>query len=1554
MGRSRRKRQNSTSESSEPSDFENSTCSKKCKRRKRTSRRNKGQLRCKANKVLGSEQFSEFSTSSWVTEKINDNRTSSLPTCAVINKTSSEYGRECNDSSCEKQQLHLPVTSCNYGTPQLVTGKNDTSMISNSRESNVNFWAQNNFPVSFSVVPEYDPSDNSQTIESWINKVNECAQIYCWNDRQICHYALPKLSGLAKKWYQGLPSVLFSWSEWVQKLKLSFPSNENYGDLLTSMLKVRCKFGQPLENYFYDKMALLNKCEISGAKAVGCLVHGIDDKFIRMGAGACMFSEPEQLLNYLRTVSQNENNNSTQNHRGFKGNKFVNKSTDAQRTSADGSSQIRCFNCNELGHISLKCNKPIKRCNLCFKLGHDTKDCRKRSQLNNSENDKLPENHKNVLCVRDENTDNDKFYKSVKVNGKEKQAYIDLGSRCTLVRETDAKEVLGEWDICDTTVLQGFGNSTVKPLGRGLALIEIGDVRAEIDILVVPDQYLQTDLLIGHTFTEQPNVIMLKTNDELIFVQSPDCVDEEIKLKLYVDNECTVAAHCTQSVNVRTEDEYSGGLYIQYSHRNGLDRDYIILPGIYNFECGKGYIMLSNVSDSDMKLTGDMLITRGHKYTEINTEYVGITKETNTNRYDPLPLNEVKVGIELDSEQRERFYALLEKYRDCFAMNLSELGETNLTEMHINLTDNVPVVHNPYRMSQSEKEQLSVIIEDLLSNDIIRESNSSYSSPVILVKKKNGEKRLCVDYRALNRKTLKDKYPLPRIEDQLDSLGGNSLFTSLDLASGYYQVPMSEESKHLTAFVTPDGLFEYNRMPFGLSNAPSVFQRTINLMLRGFGRKLALAYMDDLLVASRDVTEGLEKLEKVFQLIRSAKLTLNLKKCSFFQTNVNYLGYEISSEGIRPGLCKIQAVEKFPRPKNVHEVRQFIGLTSYFRRFIENFSIIARPLTALTKKDAVWVFGDDQINAFNELKKKLTSRPVLALYDPNAELEIHTDASKLGIGAILMQRDNKDKLHPIAYYSRQTTMDESKFHSYELETLAVVEALERFRVYVLGKAFKVVTDCAAIRSTMTKRDLLHRVARWYLIMQEYDLTVEHRDGAKMAHVDALSRNPVETPVTHERMDVFEILRVEDDVWLQTVQEQDSELQRIKSILSDPATKGVVEIHKNYAIKNGRLYRIVEKNGEINLKWVVPKSVRWQIVRMNHDDAGHLGFDKTYEKISHVYWFQKMRRFIKKYCQSCLNCAHSKTPAGPKEGFLHPIPKVNKPFDTLHTDHCGPFPQSRKKNCHLLCIIDAFTKFIYIKPVKNLKSSTTIQVFNEYFALFGVPRRLISDRGTSFTSKEFEDYLNERGVKHILNAVAMPRANGQIERYNRTIVDALTAANHDKPENQWDLALPQIQWSLNNTFNKTTGRTPAEVLFGLRPTGLSDSFLNPIVAEVHNEQLDVEEVRDEVSNKILDSQARQKIRFDRVRKNPKVYSIGDLVRVERETRADPGNSRKLLPKCSGPYRITKVLGNDRYEVEDTPITKKKGSKTYRGTYSVDKLHPWLAFNNDVISSDSESS
>lgn len=612
---------------------------------------------------------------------------------------------------------------------------------------------------------------------------------------------------------------------------------------------------------------------------------------------------------------------------------------------------------------------------------------------------------------------------------------------------------------------------------------------------------------------------------------------------------------------------------------------------------------------------------------------------------------------------------------------------------------------------------------------------------------------------------------------------------------------------------------------------------------------------------------------------------------------------------------------------------------------MKNFAVIAKPLTTLLKKDAPWVWGEPQACAFNTLKGELVKKPTLALYDPTAVTEVHTDACKIGVAGILMQRDRDGALRPIAYFSRQTTPEEQHMTSYELETLAVVTSLQRFRVYLIGIPFKIFTDCNSLRATFLKRDLIPRVARWWISMQEFDYSVEYRPGKSMTYVDALSRNP---PSSDPPAASVHLIEVGDSDWLSTVQSSDSEIQRKVRILTDSQSAEVVEVMDNYVVRNKKLFRKTTE-GE---RWVVPKGVRWQILKQCHDDIGHFAFDKTYNKVKETYWFSKMKKFVRKYVDSCLECSYSKA-TNRKKPLLHPIPKIDTPFGTIHLDHVGPFVKSSKGNTHILVIIDAYTKFIVLKPVKSTKTSMVIDQLREYFSIFGVPKRIISDRGSCFTSSKFKTYVNELGTKHVLNAVATPRANGQVERYNRTLLDALTAKCLGQDERKWDLSVPDVQWGLNNTLNKGIGATPAQALFGKSLTGASESRIK---ANLDNTSMDgnntVDEVRETINKHITAYQEKQKQTYDKTASAPIKFEVGDLVSVRREIPSS-GQSRKLVPKYQGPYRVTVVLDNDRYQVEDTPLTKKSNRK-YCAVIAVDKMKPWLNFDRANIDSASSSS
>lgn len=462
------------------------------------------------------------------------------------------------------------------------------------------------------------------------------------------------------------------------------------------------------------------------------------------------------------------------------------------------------------------------------------------------------------------------------------------------------------------------------------------------------------------------------------------------------------------------------------------------------------------------------------------------------------------IDIRLTKEEQEEATTFFEKEKDLFARDITELTQTDVIHHAIDTGDAKPIKQALYRMAPDEHDYVQEELKKMKEQGLIQESISPWSSPIVIVPKKNGAKRLCVDYRKLNTVTKKDAYPLPRIDDLLETLGQASWFSNLDLASGYWQVRVQESDREKTAFVTKFGTYEFKVMPFGLCNAPATFQRLMNTVLHECIGRFVAVYLDDIIVYSRTYEEHLEHLTRVFEELRKASLKLNSEKCSFFLPNVGFLGHIVGRDGIQPNLENVEKVKNYPTPRNLRQLRGFIGLASYYRRFIKNFSSIARPLHRLLEKNIPYKWEEDQRNAFEILKRHLISAPILRYPDFDRTFYLHTDASGTGLGAILSQIDDKKNEYVVAYASRGLTRPERNYAATELECLAVIWGIEYFHHYLGMKPFIVVTDHSALKWLETSK-LKGRRARWILRLQPYNYTIVHRAGKRHTNVDALSR-----------------------------------------------------------------------------------------------------------------------------------------------------------------------------------------------------------------------------------------------------------------------------------------------------------------------------------------------------------------------------------------------------------------------------------------------------------------
>lgn len=821
---------------------------------------------------------------------------------------------------------------------------------------------------------------------------------------------------------------------------------------------------------------------------------------------------------------------------------------------------------------------------------------------------------------------------------------------------------------------------------------------------------------------------------------------------------------------------------------------------------------------------------------------------------------------------------------------------------------------------------MKTILDDLIARGIIRPSSSEYASRTVLVRKKDGSIRMCVDYRTLNRVTARDNYPLPIIEEQIDALQGKRYFTSLDLKDGFHHIYLDKDSIKYTAFITPFGQYEYVKMPFGLKNAPARFQRFVNEILHDLIRNGdVIAYMDDFLVATETREKHLEVLDCVFKLLVENKLELRLSKCRFLYEEIEFLGYIISAEGVRPNESGITAIKEFPTPKCVRDIQSFLGLCSYFRKFIKNFSLIAGPLYDLTKKGTVFEFGLKQKDAFDLLKNKLMSTPIMSIYSPGDETELHCDASSKSFEAVLLQRKPDKKFHQIFYFSKKTTEVESRYHSYELETLAIIYALRRFRIYLQGIPFKIITDCNALVMTLNKKDINPRIARWALELQNFEYSTEHRPGKRMQHVDALSR-------------ANSILIVEPN----TFEFELSACQMQDPIIKELRTRLEKEQDSLYEMRNGLVYR--KRNGQV--LFFVPRAMEQDLLHRYHNDFGHFGADKTVALLLITYWFPHMRTKVHEHIRNCTKCIAFSKPSGKAEGFLHSIPKGNLPFETIHVDHFGPVDKMHASKKHVLLVVDAFTKFVKLYAVKTTTSNETIRCLKNYFSAYSKPKTLVSDRGTSFTSKEFEEFMEETNMTHVKIATASPQANGQVERYNRMLAPALGKLYDGK---DWHKSLGKIEFAMNNTLSRVTGETPSRLLFGVPQRGQIIDVLREYVEEQNDSgERDLVRMRDNAAEKIKKTREYSERYVNRKRKPAREYCEGDLVGVRNfET-----TGGKLAPAYRGPYTVIRKLRNDRYVVTDLEGCQ-ISQRPYQGTWEAANMKPWRDKSSEEILSESDS-
>ncbi|CAH8866152.1 unnamed protein product [Trichobilharzia szidati] len=774
----------------------------------------------------------------------------------------------------------------------------------------------------------------------------------------------------------------------------------------------------------------------------------------------------------------------------------------------------------------------------------------------------------------------------------------------------------------------------------------------------------------------------------------------------------------------------------------------------------------------------------------------------------------------LNPKERADTLALLQEYSDVFDDGHA-MGRTNVVQHEIKTGDNLPIRVPPRCVPVHYQQQLDSMITDMLRKKVIKPSTSPWASPIVLVKKKDGSLRLCVDYRRLNAITQRDSFPLPRIDSTLDALGGAQWFSTLDLASGYWQVEIRPEHRPKTAFVVPTGLYEFETMPFGLSNAPATFQRLMQTVLAGLVPKQCLIYLDDIIVFGQSLEEHHANLRAVFQRLRKSNLKLKASKCKFLQKSVILLGHEITPQGVRTDSSKTQAVVNWPTPKSTADVRSFMGLASYYRRFVQNFASIAAPLHRLTEKGRKFVWTNECQIAFDTLKKCLTSPPVLSFPDTSADsgpFILDTDASAHAIGAVLSQATPDGQIRVIAYASRMLDKRETRYSTTRREMLALVYFLTYFRHYLLGRKFRVRTDHKALQWLQNFRDAEGQLARWQERLQEFDFTCEYRPGKRHGNADSLSR------LTDCENTLNVLLGAAADTDWASLQAADTAIQPIylrqqhgndkptSTELRDlpAASRCICDKWGLLRLIDDVLY-IVEPNTTPRL--LVPSVKVPELISQVHQQLGHAGQQKTEHAIRQRFWWPLIHHDITEFCRNCDICAQIKHPKPTPRAPLVPM-LTEGPNHRVGVDIIGPLPTSRRGNRYILVMVDYFTKWCEAVPLQQQDAPTIGRAFvDNWVSRFGAPLYLHSDQGAAFESLLIAHICNAFGIRKTHTTPYHPQGNGLVERTNRTIKHLLRAFLHNAPENTWDDALPQCLLAYRSSVHSSTGFSPALLLFG---------------------------------------------------------------------------------------------------------------------------------------------
>ena len=1105
----------------------------------------------------------------------------------------------------------------------------------------------------------------------------------------------------------------------------------------------------------------------------------------------------------------------------------------------------------------------------------------------------------------------------------------------------------------------------LKVLGMVKVEIHVGDQEVWKQwISVVPDAYLQRDLLLGCDAIQQSSLtwnprekVMLwggasyhvshvRTQSSIrrVSLSSPKNVQSKIRNQVQLKDMVRLEPHQSNVIQVKV-DEQPGSILLVYPQPRYSCQTCLMLVEVSAHQTIP--VLVDNLAKVYRFLKAGTLVAHYEKYSgpvdvssarvrhtvvENALEPQGDCVEGTGTRGERLQkLIGQQDWTHLSNDQQKHLSNVVLSHEKLFMLDKKEIGTISGEPAHIAVSNPNPCKSPMYRYPEHAKVLVSQMLVDMEERGVIESSSAAWLSPIVLVNKPDGSKRMCLDFRRVNDHLTADVYPLPRLEDLVTVAAGHQYYATLDLKDAYFQIVLDEESRDLTTFSDGISLYRFRRLPFGLACAPAIFSRKMAEILTSLSREgWVKNYLDDIILWADNFDQLMERLRRLFELLERRGIKLNLTKCDFGKQEVKFLGHRVSKNGSTPDQKNLEAISKQKPPKNVKEVRRFIGMCGFYRKFVPDFSKVATPLTNLMKSNVKFVWTESCQVAFEALKAKLMSMPILVSYQPDLPLVLVTDASDECVGAVLHQVQPDKSVRPLGYYSKKMSQCEQRYSVTDKEALAIVLACRHFHHYLWGTDFEIQTDHQPLTNIFRRKTKSPRVTRWMLEMREYNFRIKYVKGKENVVADQLSR-PVRL-IKHQpnitwlglTREEFMKEQLEDHTWNELINYLQGGVLPRRRI-----AKATLD---QFEILDGILYFVREsKDASLIYTVVVPRHLVRKALEVAHDQSGHFGQFKSIKQAEELFYWPTIKSDVVKYLRECLSCQKFKHNKGMSQQYRE-LPVVSHPLERIAID-LTDMTNGQEGHRYILTVIDHFSRYVKFYPLKSKHAQGIVAKLSQYISDFGRPLSILCDNALEFTGRELRTWADLHGVELLYTTPYHPQSNGLIERMHRTLKSVLAQMCQGYPL-RWPALLGECQWHMNRAIHSSTGVSPYVAFFARQPP----RFVTAPLLTVQSESSDVQQLKRLIKDASVSSQRRYRAVANRKRRDEKV-SVGSLVWVKSETPL-PGTSTKLNAKWKGPYRVSEVIRDGQLYVVEDPYTGKLVQR------AAEKVKPYVS-RNEII-------